>query len=334
MRLRRLAPRTQQAYLDWIIRFIQHHDTRHPGTMGEAEVLGFLNWLVADRRVAHSTQMQALSALLFLYRDVLRTPLGDLRGLLRSRAPIRLPVVLTAEEVGEVLAHLRGTAWLVAALLYGSGLRLMESLMLRVKDLDFSRREILVRRGKGGKDRVTMLPEALMAPLQRNLDRVRALHRRDLAAGGGMVWLPDAMDRKVPAAAKGWPWQWVFPAARRHIDAETGTRRRHHIHPSLVQRAVADAVHRSGIGKRASCHTFRHSFATHLLEGGYDIRTVQELLGHSDVSTTMLYTHVLNRGGMGVRVAALHRQVSGQRAAGRHEFRHATEHGGGQAAGR
>ena len=301
MRLRRLSPRTEETYLAWMLRYIRHHGTRHPGTMGETEVLEFLNWLVVDRRVAYSTQMQALSALLFLYRDVLRTPLGDLRGLIRTRGPVRLPMVLTAEEVGVVLAQLRGSVWLVAALLYGSGLRLSEALALRVKDLDFSRREIVVRRGKGGKDRVTMLPESLGAPFQRHLKRVREMHQRDLARGDGAVVLPDALERKVPSAARGWAWQWVFPAMRRYIDTATGERRRWHMHPSLVQRAVTEAVRRSGIGKRASCHTFRHSFATHLLEGGYDIRTVQELLGHSDVSTTMIYTHVLNRGGKGVR---------------------------------
>jgi integron integrase len=304
MRLRRLSPRTEQAYLAWILRYIYHHDTRHPVTMGETEVLDFLNWLVVDRKVAHSTQMQALSALLFLYRDVLRKPLGDLRGLLRARGPSRLPVVLTAEEVQAVLTQLRGARWLVAMLLYGSGLRLMEALTLRVKDLDFTRREIVVRRGKGGKDRVTMLPEALLAPLQRHLGLVRAMHQRDLARGDGGVALPDALERKVPSAAKGWVWQWVFPAARRYRDVATGERRRHHMHPSLVQRAVVEAVRGSGIGKRASCHTFRHSFATHLLEGGYDIRTVQELLGHANVSTTMIYTHVLDRGGKGVRSPA------------------------------
>jgi len=270
-------------------------------TIGEPEVLAFLNCLVVDHRVAHSTQMQALSALLFLYRDVLRTPLGNIRGLLPARGPVRLPVMFTADEVAAVLGHLRGSAWLVAVLLYGSGLRLMEALSLRVKDVDFSRKEIVVRRGKGGKDRVTMLPESLLAPLERHLKRVKAMHQRDLARGAGAVVLPDALERKMPSAAKGWAWQWIFPATRRYIDAATGERRRWHLHPSLVQRAVTGAVLRSGIGKRATCHTFRHSFATHLLEGGYDIRTVQELLGHANVSTTMIYTHVLNRGGKGVR---------------------------------
>jgi integron integrase len=290
-----------QAYTAWILRFIRYHDTRHPATMGEVEVLDFINWLVVDRRVAHSTQMQALSALLFLYRDVLRTPLGHLRGLVRARSPARLPVVLSADEVSAVLGQLRGRTWLVAALLYGSGLRLMEALTLRVKDLDFGRREILVRRGKGGKDRVTILPASLVAPLERHLKRVERMHRRDLASGGGAVMLPDALERKMPGAARGWAWQWVFPAARRYNDARTGERRRWHLHPSLVQRAVTEAVRRSGIAKRASCHTFRHSFATHLLEGGYDIRTIQELLGHANVSTTMIYTHVLIGGGRGVR---------------------------------
>jgi integron integrase len=272
--------------------------------MGETEVLDFLNWLVVDRRVAHSTQMQALSALLLLYRDVLRAPLGDLRGLLRARGPSRLPAVLTGEEVAAVMGQLRGSAWLAAMLLYGSGLRLMEALSLRVKDLDLGRREVVVRRGKGGKDRVTMLPAGLVEPLRRHLERVRVMHQRDLARGGGAVALPDALERKVPTAARGWAWQWVFPAARRYRDAATGETRRWHLHPSLVQREVAAAVRRSGIPKRASCHTFRHSFATHLLESGYDIRTVQELLGHSDVSTTMIYTQVLNRGGRGVRSPA------------------------------
>ena len=304
MALRRLSSRTVEAYLAWILRFIRHHGTRHPATMGEIEVLDFLNWLVVDRRVSHSTQMQALSALLLLYRDVLRAPLGDLRGLIKARGPARLPVVLGVEEVSAVLAQLRGVVWLVAALLYGSGLRLLEALTLRVKDLDFGRREIVVRRGKGGKDRVTMLPGSLVGPLERHLKRVRELHRLDLDRGAGAVALPDALERKVPSAARGWAWQWIFPARRRYIDTETGERRRWHLHPSLVQRGVAEAVRRSGIGKRATCHTFRHSFATHLLEAGYDIRTVQELLGHSEVSTTMLYTHVLNRGGRGVRSPA------------------------------
>lgn len=303
-RLRRLSPRTEQAYLAWIRRFIIHHETRHPETLGEPEVLAFLNWLVVDRKVAYSTQMQALSALLFLYRDVLRRPLGDLRGLVRARGPRRLPAVLARDEVARVVAELRGVPWLVAMLLYGSGLRLGEALALRVKDLDLERRELVVRRGKGGKDRVTMLAEAVVDPLRRHLDRVRGIHRADLASGAGQVTLPDALERKLPAAARGWAWQWVFPATRTWREQGSGVRRRHHLHPTAVQRAVAEAVRRAGVDRRATCHTFRHSFATHLLEAGYDIRTVQELLGHSDVSTTMIYTHVLNRGGRGVRSPA------------------------------
>lgn len=299
-----MSPRTEQAYLGWIRRYVHYHGTRHPAELGEGEVLAFLNWLVVDRRVAHSTQMQALSGLLFLYRDVVGRPLGEVRGLLRARGPKRLPVVLTPEEVGLVVTGVRGVVWLVVMLLYGSGLRLMEALTLRVKDLDLARREIVVRRGKGGRDRVTMLPASLVEPLGRHLARVAQLHRRDLGRGSGAVVLPDALERKLPHAARQWAWQWIFPAGRCYLDPASGERRRHHLHPSGVQRAVVGAVRQSGVTKRATCHTFRHSFATHLLEGGYDIRTVQELLGHSSVSTTMVYTHVLNRGGLGVRSPA------------------------------
>ncbi len=272
--------------------------------MGEPEVLAFVGDLVTRGRVAHSTQMQALSALLFLYRDVLRQPLGDVRAVVRASGPRRLPVVLTPGEVGRVLDQLSGDSWLVAVVLYGSGVRLMEALTLRVKDVDFGRGEIRVRRGKGAKDRVTVLPARLTVPLTEHLVRVRALHERDVAAGGGRVALPGALERKAPSWAADWAWQWVFPAHRRYRDRTSGEQRRHRLDASAVQRAVARAVRESGIGKRATCHTFRHSFATHLLESGSDIRTVQELLGHSDVSTTMIYTHVLHRGGLGVRSPA------------------------------
>lgn len=300
-RLRQLSPRTEQAYKAWIVRFVRFHGLRHPAELGDAEVLAWLNYLTSERQVSHSTQMQALSGILFLYRDVLRQPLGDLRGLIRASGPRRLPAVLSQREVRLVLGGLRGSPRLVAMLLYGSGLRLMEALSLRVKDVDFDRSEIRVRRGKGGRDRVTMLPSRVARPLKGHLAAVRELHARDLADGGGGVELPGALDRKAPSWATSWSWQWVFPARRRYVDGKTGTRRRHHLDPSVVQRAMSRAVAASGVGKRATCHTLRHSFATHLLEAGYDIRTVQELLGHTDVSTTMIYTHVLNRGGLGVR---------------------------------
>ncbi|HLV25970.1 MAG TPA: integron integrase [Gemmatimonadales bacterium] len=303
-RLRQLSPRTEQAYKSWIVRFVRFHRMRHPLEMGDAEVLVWLNYLTTQRCVAHSTQMQALSALLFLYRDVLRRPLGDLRGLIRASSPRRLPAVLSRQEVGLVIDRLEGDVRLIALLLYGSGLRLQEALTLRVKDLDFERGEIRVRRGKGGKDRVTMLPSRASGWLREHLDRVRELHNRDLASGAGKVELPGALDRKAPGWALEWSWQWVFPARRVYRDRASGERRRHHLDPSVVQRAMSRAVSESGVGKRATCHTLRHSFATHLLEAGYDIRTVQELLGHSELSTTMLYTHVLNRGGLGVRSPA------------------------------
>lgn len=303
-RLRQLSRRTEQAYLDWIRRFVKFHGLRHPDELGDAEVLAFLTELATRGRVSHSTQMQALSGLLFLYRDVLRRPLGDLRGMVRARGPRRLPVVLTLGEVARILEHLEGDPWLVAMVLYGAGLRLLEALTLRVKDVDFARGEIRVRRGKGARDRVTVLPARIAGPLRAHLERVREQHRGDLADGGGRVELPSALERKAPAWAGAWAWQWVFPAHRRYRDGDTGEQRRHHLDPTAVQRAMARAVRTAEVAKRATCHTLRHSFATHLLEAGYDIRTVQELLGHSDVSTTMVYTHVLNRGGLGVRSPA------------------------------
>ncbi|HKP29043.1 MAG TPA: integron integrase [Gemmatimonadales bacterium] len=308
----RLSPRTGQAYTAWILRFIRYHRIRNPAEMAEPEVLAFLTWLAEKRRVSHSTQMQATSALVFLYRQVLERPLHGVRLDLRGTGPQRIPVVLTRDEAGKVLSGLQGVPWLVGMLLYGSGMRLMECLTLRVKDLDFGRKEIRLRRAKGNKDRVTMLPQVLISPLERHLEKVREVHRRDLAKGSGAVELPGAMAVKGPSLAKDWAWQWVFPARTRYRDRATGEWRRHHQDPSVIQRAVQGAVRRSGISKRATCHTFRHSFATHLLEGGYDIRTVQELLGHKDVATTMLYTHVLNRGGLGVRSPADSIQVLNQ----------------------
>ncbi len=288
----------------WVRRYVKFHGLRDPRLMGEPEIAAFLSDLAVRGRVSGSTQNQALGALLFLYREVLRCPLAWVGGVVHAKQSVRLPVVLTPGEVGAVLAKLNGTAWLVAMLLYGSGLRLLEALRLRVKDVDFERHEIRLRGGKGDKDRVTVLPDIVRDALSAHLEVVRARHAKDLAAGGGAVVLPGALERKLAGAAREWGWQWIFPAARLYGDRQTGDVRRHHLDPSVVQRAFHAAVRASGIPKRATCHTLRHSFATHLLEGGADIRTVQELLGHRDVRTTMIYTHVLNRGGLGVRSPA------------------------------
>jgi len=300
IRLKHYSIRTEQAYVDWIRRFILHFGKRHPRELGAAEVEAFLTHLAVAGKVAASTQNQAKSALLFLYKEVLEAELPWLDNVERAKAPKRLPVVLTRDEVQALLSRLAGTHWLMASLLYGAGLRLMECLRLRVKDVDFSRKEILVRDGKGFKDRVTMLPAALVAPLRAHLERVRELHRQDLAAGFGAVYLPYALERKYPGAARDWGWQYVFPSAKLAVDPHSGETRRHHVQDQAVQRAMKQAVRDADLTKPATPHTLRHSFATHLLEGGQDIRTVQELLGHSDVSTTMIYTHVLNKGGSGV----------------------------------
>jgi len=301
IRRKYFSRRTEQAYVHWIRRFIFFHGKRHPRELGEAEVTAFLNDLSVARGVAAGTQNQALSALLFLYKEVLGRELAWLDGLVRARRPPRLPVVLTRAEAERLLAQVTGTRWLLASLMYGSGLRVMECLRLRVKDVDLDYQQILVRDGKGEKDRVTMLPEKLIEPVRAHLVRVRALHARDMLEGYGEVHLPYALARKYPRACREWAWQYVFPSKNRSPDPEDGVVRRHHLDESVPQRAVKDALRAAGIAKHASCHTLRHSFATHLLEGGYDIRTVQELLGHSDVSTTMIYTHVLNKGGRGVK---------------------------------
>lgn len=301
MRVRHYSPRTEVAYLSWVRRFVRFHRLRHPEQLGDPEVAAFLGYLATEGRASASTLNQALAALQLLYRDVVRKPLGLGKPLPRPKSPLRIPVVLTPDEVRRVLAELRGPYRLIGMVLYGSGLRLLECLSLRVKDVDLERGEIRLRRGKGGKDRITVLATGLRDPLREHLGRVRAQFERDRSVGGGWVALPGALARKYPQAGLSWPWQWLFPATRGYRDEVTGRHHRHHLHESAVQRAVTAAARASGLGKRATCHTFRHSFATHLLESGADIRTVQELLGHSDVSTTMLYTHVLNRGRLGVR---------------------------------
>ena len=303
-RLRHFSRRTEEAYCLWSRRFIVFHAKRHPRELDAADVSRFLSSLATDRHVSASTQNQALSALLFLYRVVLVQPLPPLPHVERVRTPPRLPVVLTRTEVRELLGQLSGVPWLVAALLYGAGLRLLECLELRVKDVDYEQMQITIRQGKGRKDRMTMLPSFVSPNLSEHLARVRRIHDADLKAGFGRVVLPNALAVKYPGAATSWPWQFVFPASRICRDPRWGPPTRFHLHETAIQREVTDAVRRSGIVKRATCHSLRHSFATHLLEDGYDIRTVQELLGHADVSTTMVYTHVLNRGGLGVKSPA------------------------------
>jgi integron integrase len=298
LRLRHYSRRTEQAYVRWIQLYIRFHSLRHPAELGSAEVSAFLTDLAVRRRVSASTQNQALAALLFLYGEVLGSKVAWIADLVRAKQPRRMPVVLTRDEVRAVLAQMHGVPQLVARLLYGTGMRLLEVLQLRVKDIDFGLNEIAVRGGKGEKDRVTVLPATLTAALRIHLEAVHRLHDRALAGGAGSVELPGALAAKYPAAGREWAWQWVFPATR----GEGSDRR--HLHPTVIQRAFRQAVRASGVAKPAHCHTLRHSFATHLLESGYDIRTVQELLGHRDLRTTMVYTHVLNRGGLGVRSPA------------------------------
>ena len=300
LRVKHYSLRTEQVYVDWIKRFVWFHGKRHPKDMGAAEIEAFLSNLAVARAVSASTQNQAKSALLFLYKEVLQLELPWLENVTQAKVPKRLPVVMTQNEVRAVLAQLDGTVWLICSLLYGSGLRIMECLRLRVKDVDFERCEILVREGKGFKDRVTMLPASLVQPLKQQLERVKTLHDEDLLKGYGDVFMPMALDAKYPRAGKSWNWQYIFPSRNLSVDPRSGVVRRHHADEKVIQRAVKKAVTAAEITKLATPHTFRHSFATHLLQSGYDIRTVQELLGHSDVSTTMIYTHVLNKGGKGV----------------------------------
>jgi integron integrase len=299
IRARHYSRRTEKIYLFWTRRYLRFHGMRHPNEMGSHEVAQFLAALATRWRVSASTQNQAFSALLFLYREVLCRELAGLEKVVRAKQPIRVPLVLSREEVACVLAQLEGTPLLMAALLYGSGLRLLECAQLRIKDVDLQRRELTVRAGKGAKDRITVLPAGLHEPLRRQIERVRRLHERDLRDGVS-VELPARLALKYPAAAREWGWRWLFPASRTYVDRGSGEVRRHHLHETVLQRAFHSAVRAAGLAKPASCHTLRHSFATHLLETGYDIRTIQELLGHEDVKTTMIYAHVLNKGGRGV----------------------------------
>ncbi len=300
LRVKHYSIRTEKTYVDWIRRYILFHGKRHPADMGEEEIAAFLSHLAIDRRVAAATQNQAFSALLFLYQEILDRKLASITGVERVRRPAKLPVVFTRAEAWRVIAQLEGDYHLMGELLYGAGLRLMELLRLRVKDVDFGYNVIIVRQGKGMRERRTMLPARLKAPLQLHLETVRQTHRQDVALGRGTVYLPDALSRKYPHANRAWAWQYVFPAAKLSPDPRTREVRRHHVGEKNLQNAVKNAIRAAGLSKAASCHTFRHSFATHLLERGTDIRAVQELLGHKDISTTMVYTHVLNKPGLGI----------------------------------
>lgn len=301
LRARHYSRRTEETYVHWIRRYVFFHNKRHPALMGADEVNAFLTHLAVEEHVSATTQNQALASILFLYREVLRDPLPWIKDIVRAQRPERVPVVLTAEEVRSVIAQLSGSSRLVVQLLYGSGLRLLEALQIRVKDVDFARHELTIRDPKGKHDRTTTLPQTIEEALRAHLQRARALHDKDLAHGFGSVAMPTALARKFPNAEREWNWQWVFPASRRYVDEKAGTERRHHVHESVGQRAVHAAARGAGLTKRVTCHTFRHSFATHLLERGQDIRTVQELLGHRSVTTTMIYTHVLRLGAKGVR---------------------------------
>ena len=301
IRLKHYSIRTEQAYADWIRRYVLFHGKRHPSALGAPEVEAFLTHLAVEGKVAAATQNQAKAALLFLYREVLGVELPWLDNVTPAKQPGRLPIVLTRDEATRILARLRGVHVLIGSLLYGTGLRIMEGVRLRVQDIDFDRRQIVVRDGKGSKDRMTMLPDRLARRMRTQMDAAHEIHAADLADGDGDVWLPYALARKWPAAGREWCWQYVFPADTSSTDPRTGIVRRHHVSDQAFQRAMRQAVRDAGVSKPATPHTLRHSFATHLLDAGYDIRTVQELLGHADVSTTMIYTHVLNRGGRGVR---------------------------------
>jgi len=301
IRLKHYSIRTEETYVGWIKRYIFFHKKRHPKEMGEKEISEFLTDLAVNQKVAASTQNQAFNALLFLYREVLNREFGDLGEVVRAKKPRNLPVVFSKAETRKIINQLEGRNWLMAQLMYGAGLRVMECVRLRVKDVDFDYRQILVRNGKGAKDRITILPEIIIENMKRHLEKVKNIHENDLKAGFGSVYLPYALERKYKHADRSWAWQWVFPASKRSIDPRSKVERRHHLHETVIQKAVKKAIRDAGIAKTGNCHALRHSFATHLLEAGYDIRTIQELLGHKDVSTIMIYTHVLNRGGKGVQ---------------------------------
>lgn len=301
IRLRHYSIRTEQAYVAWIRRYVRYHNMKHPGKMGKREIKAFLSHLALERKVSSSTQNQAFNALLFLYRAVLEIDLDGNIDAFRAKNSERLPTVMTREETLSVIDAMSGKHKIIAMLLYGGGLRLMDALRLRVKDIDFRQNQIIIRDGKGAKDRITVLPDATKSPLKKHLKIIEEIHQNDLKKGYGSVWLPDALAMKYPNADRDWGWQYVFPSTTLSVDLRSGETRRHHLSESSIQKAVKKAVKKVGINKPVSCHTFRHSFATHLLESGYDIRTVQELMGHKDVSTTMIYTHVLNRNKLGVR---------------------------------